>query len=48
MPKEIETENPNDGQETLDPRCVPIKLEAPLPMGEEIPYPYYSYEEHQS
>lgn len=29
----------------LDPRCVPIKLEGPIPVGDEIAYPSYSQEE---
>ncbi len=51
MTKQIETEKPNagnGGEENTDPRCVPIKLEAALPVGDEIAYPYYTYEEHQS
>ena len=30
----------------LDPRCVPIKLTAPIPVGGECPYPAYSADEH--
>ena len=30
----------------LDPRCVPIKLTAPIPVGAACPYPAYSAEEH--
>jgi hypothetical protein len=33
-------------QEGLDPRCVPIKLSAPIPVGDEIGYPGYSEDEH--
>lgn len=29
-----------------DPRCIPIKLTAPIPVGDEIPYPDYSGEDH--
>ena len=29
-----------------DPRCIPIKLAAPIPVGEEIAYPSYTEEEH--
>lgn len=29
-----------------DPRCVPIKLEAPIPVGDDIAYPSYSPDEH--
>lgn len=29
-----------------DPRCVPIKLEGPIPVGDAIPYPNYSDAEH--
>lgn len=35
-------------QQGIDPRCIPIKLEAPLPEGESIPYPEYSSEEHET
>lgn len=30
-----------------DPRCVPIKLKGPIPVGDEIAYPPYSEEEHR-
>lgn len=29
-----------------DPRCIPHKLTAPLPVGDECSYPHYSEEEH--
>src|SRR5688572_6655215 len=29
-----------------DPRCVPIKLQAPIPIGDEIEYPNYTEDEH--
>lgn len=29
-----------------DPRCIPIKLDAPLPVGDEIIVPEYSQDEH--
>jgi phenylalanine-4-hydroxylase len=32
--------------ESLDPRCIPIKLEGPPPVGEQIEYPAYTDEEH--
>jgi len=35
-------------QEGIDPRCIPIKLDAPLPVGNEIEYPQYSEEEHET
>lgn len=28
-----------------DPRCVPIKLTAPIPIGDECPYPHYTDDE---
>src|SRR3954462_15291604 len=31
---------------TDDPRCVPIKLAGPMPVGAECPYPNYSADEH--
>ncbi len=36
------------GQEGLDPRCVPIKLDGPAPEGDDITYPGYSEEEHET
>jgi phenylalanine-4-hydroxylase len=33
-------------QAGADPRCVPIKLSAPLPIGDEIAYPDYRDDEH--
>jgi len=36
-------------QETdLDPRCIPQTLEGPPPVGEEIPYPEYPEEDHET
>src|ERR1700689_5461631 len=32
-------------QDGSDPRCVPIKLGAPIPVGDEIAYPNYSEED---
>src|SRR4051812_7583173 len=42
---------PNPHPETptadgTDPRCVAIKLERPIPVGDEIPYPAYTPEQH--
>jgi phenylalanine-4-hydroxylase len=31
---------------TEDPRCVPIKLTAPIPVGADCPYPKYTADEH--
>ncbi len=31
-----------------DPRCIPIKLDAPIPEGDDIPYPDYTAEEHET
>jgi phenylalanine-4-hydroxylase len=36
------------GMEGDDPRVVPIKLDAPAPEGDEIAYPDYSGEEHET
>ncbi|GAB4370617.1 MAG: phenylalanine 4-monooxygenase [Calditrichia bacterium] len=36
------------GQEGLDPRCIPIRLDGPIPEGDDIPYPDYSEEEHET
>lgn len=30
----------------LDPRCIPQRLDGPPPVGDEIPYPNYTDEEH--
>jgi phenylalanine-4-hydroxylase len=30
-----------------DPRCTPIKLTAPIPIGDEIEYPTYTAEQHE-
>ena len=38
------TNSPTDIE--LDPRCVPIKPDGALPVGDEITYPDYSAEEH--
>jgi len=35
------------GLEGKDPRCIPIKLDAPLPVGDEIVAPAYSEAEHK-
>lgn len=42
------SENPSATQTTeeLDPRCIAIKPDGPLPVGDEIVYPNYSDEEH--
>ena len=42
------TETPalSNDSATPDPRCVPIKLTAPIPVGDEIDYPNYSAAEH--
>jgi phenylalanine-4-hydroxylase len=40
-----ENEIPRAG--TADPRCVPIKLKGPIPVGEAIPYPNYADAEHE-
>lgn len=34
-------------QQGIDPRCIPQRLDAPPPIGDDIPYPNYSEEEHQ-
>ncbi len=34
---------PHDGS---DPRCIPVKLAAPIPVGDEIVYPHYTDEQH--
>jgi phenylalanine-4-hydroxylase len=41
------SEKPTDApsEQQLDPRCVPIKPDGPLPVGDEITYPAYSDEE---
>jgi len=33
-------------QDGSDPRCTPIKLTGPIPVGDECTYPNYSAEEH--
>lgn len=45
------TPSPNSRPETTtqdgsDPRCVPIKLQGPIPVGDEIAYPDYTAEQH--
>lgn len=35
-------------QQGIDPRCIPIKLEGPAPEGDQIPYPDYTEEEHET
>jgi phenylalanine-4-hydroxylase len=37
---------PASAANSTDPRCVPIKLAAPIPVGDEIRYPNYTAEEH--
>ena len=37
---------PGSSSENLDPRCVPIKLSDPIPVGDEITYPDYTPEQH--
>lgn len=34
------------GAEDVDPRCIPQSLDGPPPVGDEIPYPDYSDEDH--
>jgi phenylalanine-4-hydroxylase len=34
-------------QDGSDPRCIPHKLTAPLPVGDACPYPAYDAEEHE-
>ncbi|CAN5587812.1 phenylalanine 4-monooxygenase [soil metagenome] len=36
------------GAEELDPRCIPQSLDGPPPVGDEIPYPAYSEEDHEN
>lgn len=36
------------GQEGTDPRCIPIKLTEPAPIGREIKYPDYTEEEQKN
>jgi len=33
--------------DALDPRCIPVKLDGPPPVGSEITYPDYGAEEHE-
>lgn len=45
----MQTSNPRPEtttQDGSDPRCVPIKLSAPIPTGENISYPKYTDDEH--
>lgn len=35
------------GAEDLDPRCIPQSLEAPPPVGNDIPYPDYPADDHE-
>jgi phenylalanine-4-hydroxylase len=37
---------PNAQTATPDPRCVPIKLTQPIPVGDEIEYPAYTADQH--
>jgi len=32
--------------DALDPRCIPVKLDGPPPVGDQIPYPDYTNDEH--
>ncbi len=34
------------GAEAIDPRCIPQSLDSPPPVGDEIPYPAYTDEDH--
>lgn len=34
------------GAEDIDPRCIPQSLEGPPPVGDEIPYPDYTEQDH--
>lgn len=36
---------PSAAQDPPDPRCIPIKLTAPIPIGDEIAYPPYTADE---
>jgi phenylalanine-4-hydroxylase len=36
------------GLEGKDPRCIPIKIDAPLPVGDQIVTPTYTSEEHKT
>lgn len=35
------------GLEGKDPRCIPIKIDAPLPVGEAIYKPHFCQAEHE-
>ena len=37
-----------EGVAEIDPRCIPQTLDGPPPVGDEIPYPDYSDEDHES
>ena len=37
----------SNAQDGSDPRCVPMKLSAPIPVGDEIAYPNYSEEDQE-
>jgi phenylalanine-4-hydroxylase len=45
-PPPVQAPPENKALEASDPRCVPIKLNAPIPVGDEIGYPEYSEDEH--
>ncbi len=36
------------GMETSDPRIIPVKLDGPAPEGDEITYPEYSSQDHET
>lgn len=40
------TTHPETVTDGSDPRCTPIKLTAPIPIGDEISYPRYTADEH--
>lgn len=42
----VRPDRPIPPQDSIDPRCVPIKLTAPIPVGSECPYPSYTKDEH--
>jgi phenylalanine-4-hydroxylase len=48
MADQTSASTPTQSEESMDPRCIPMKLDAPIPEGREIPYPNYSDEEHQT
>jgi phenylalanine-4-hydroxylase len=40
------TPKPSESNAERDPRCVPIKLDRPIPVGDEILYPNYTLDQH--